>query len=491
MSTTKVPNFMVSPFPPSESETIAALNNKVNTSTYNSDLNSLQGRLDSLENLSISSRLSNIENNYVTTNTTQTLTGTKIFNNNRPIIIQNKTIDLGTAPDTTKNSEILLLTDSSGIGWSNTIGLISTSITTENLCSTNMQVRSNTSSKTTGRISVFADASGNVYTYAPTPATTDNSNQIATTAYVKSNLANYVTTNTDQTLTGTKTITSNLNLSPSSSSSNTGGQINFHYNQSSSPTASIYENAPGTIRLNGDLSISGRVMSNIVAMGPSVPIRIYDMNPTSTTVQRFIQAYDDSGSTAVGSLVFTSAPEAASHDVRLRANNAGTNADLGVSVLSDGTKFTFAPTPATSDNSTKIATTAFVNNRLPYTSGTWTPTCYGYTTAGSTTISGNNCKYVKIGRLVILNVSFTFTVKTAPTGQVRIGGLPFTCDKNAYGLFWSSGHIGYILTASSNVLYIRNVANSIPYLVSWGTSTWDNTVDSTGTIEGSVVYFTA
>ena len=37
-------------------------------------------------------------------------------------------------------------------------------------------------------ISVGWDASGNKYTAAPTPATSDNSTQIATTAYVKSNL---------------------------------------------------------------------------------------------------------------------------------------------------------------------------------------------------------------------------------------------------------------------------------------------------------------
>ena len=400
---------------------------------------------------------------------------------------------------------------------------------------------------------------------------------------------------------GINSTTGNILLYPNSVNDNHGGCINFHYNQSNNTTSSIYEDASGRIRLSGNINITGKVLSNVILEGTGTPIRLYNMNPTSGVVQRFIQAYDDNGSTGVGAVVYTTYPEASEHNVRLRANNAGTYADLGVTTLSDGTRYAFAPTysedyndnsgkiattgfirgmltygyngdvnlrttssaaeagtsvsrtlyfnngdsnaahrlamfrgadlangghrleicalhyfnnatsfntmtfetdannnksirintPATSDNSSQIATTAFVNNRLPYTSGTWTPTCYGYTTAGSTTISGNNCRYVKIGKLVIINVSFTFTVKTAPTGQVRIGGLPFTCDKNAYGLFWSSGHTGYILTASSNVLYIRNVANSIPYLVSWGTSTWDNTVDSTGNVEGSIVYFTA
>lgn len=61
-------------------------------------------------------------------------------------------------------------------------------------------------------VRVGYDASGNAYTYAPTPATADNSTQIATTAFVKAqgyltshqSLANYVTTNTDQDITGNK-----------------------------------------------------------------------------------------------------------------------------------------------------------------------------------------------------------------------------------------------------------------------------------------------
>ena len=49
------------------------------------------------------------------------------------------------------------------------------------------------------------DSSGNVYTAAPTPATSDNSSNIATTAFVKAQ--NYVTCSTDQTISGNKTFT--------------------------------------------------------------------------------------------------------------------------------------------------------------------------------------------------------------------------------------------------------------------------------------------
>jgi len=46
------------------------------------------------------------------------------------------------------------------------------------------------------------------------------------------------------------------------------------------------------------------------------------------------------------------------------SSSASGSCELGVKVLADGTKQTFAPTPATADNSTQIATTAFVNNRI-------------------------------------------------------------------------------------------------------------------------------
>lgn len=69
-------------------------------------------------------------------------------------------------------------------------------------------------------IRVGYDASGNVYTSAPTPATADNSTQIATTAFVKAqgyltshqSLANYVTTNTDQSISGIKSHSKHISI---------------------------------------------------------------------------------------------------------------------------------------------------------------------------------------------------------------------------------------------------------------------------------------
>lgn len=391
---------------------------------------------------------------------------------------------------------------------------------------------------------------------------------------------------------GIQSYTGSIHLYPNSVSANQSGSVLFHYNQSSSPTTSIYENAPGTIRLNGDLSISGKVVSNIVAVGSgTIPIRIYDMNPTSTTAQRFIQAYDDSGSTGVGSLVFTSTPEAESHDVRLRANNAGTYADLGVVTLSDGTKYAYAPTysanyndnsskiattgfvrgaltygyigdvnlrttssadeagtsvsrtlyfnngdsnaghrlamlraadlangghkleicalhyinnaasfntmtfettadnvksirintPATSDNSSQIATTAFVNNRLPYTAGSWTPVLAGGTTEGEFTHTAQFGRYTRIGNICIFYCRLSINgIVTEPSGAMFIKGLPYTSlNQVNCGAFIAVGQNsfrkifgGSMLGSSTKINLWANNTETPSYKDSavWGTS---------------------
>ena len=79
---------------------------------------------------------------------------------------------------------------------------------------------STTSNGDNAYLRIGYDASGNVYTSAPTPATTDNSTQIATTAFVKAqgyltshqSLANYVTTNTDQSISGIKSHSKHISI---------------------------------------------------------------------------------------------------------------------------------------------------------------------------------------------------------------------------------------------------------------------------------------
>ena len=329
---------MVSPRPPSETETTTALNSKVDTSTYNTDISSLQSRLTTLENLSISSRLSSIE-------------------------------------------------------------------------------------------------------------------------------ANYVTTNTNQTLTGTKTITSNLNLSPSSSSSNTGGAINFHYNQNSNATSSIVENASGQIRVNGDLNLTGDITSPIRTTNSTIFMKNTSITvgtaPSATKFSELWLLHPTDSSFPLGFVgTVLNTENTVKTRLRVMRNSTPTkSADIAVCVDDDGNVFTEAPTPATNDDSTKIATTAFVNNRLPYTTGSWTPTLAGSETAGTFTYTNVIGFYLKIGKLVYVSWYIRATIDTSkalPTGQVIIKGLPFISRKshafNANTTF--SKHVD-LITVSDGTTYIK------------------------------------
>ena len=57
--------------------------------------------------------------------------------------------------------------------------------------------------------------------------------------------------------------------------------------------------------------------------------------------------------------------------------------------------------------------------------GTFTPTMYGGTIAGSLTYTSQSGTYVLIGELCFVELAVQGTVATVPTGNVNIGGLPF------------------------------------------------------------------
>jgi hypothetical protein len=60
-----------------------------------------------------------------------------------------------------------------------------------------------------------------------------------------------------------------------------------------------------------------------------------------------------------------------------------------------------------------------------YEEGTWTPTVFGSTTAGTYTIIFSNSRYRKIGSQVTVWGDVQFSAATGGAGNVRIGNLPF------------------------------------------------------------------
>ena len=111
-----------------------------------------------------------------------------------------------------------------------------------------------------------------------------------------------------------------------------------------------------------------------------------------------------------------------------------------------------------------------VNNALnDYEEGSWTPTYYGATTAGSYSLTSTQAKYTKIGNTVHLYVDIKNIIQSsAGTGLLRIGGLPFTpSNGNEAGsiilenfTFPSSVEYAVIRTSTSNYLMLVGIRNS-------------------------------
>jgi hypothetical protein len=100
-----------------------------------------------------------------------------------------------------------------------------------------------------------------------------------------------------------------------------------------------------------------------------------------------------------------------------------------------------------------------VNTLDDYEEGTWTPTFFGSSSAGTTTYNSRAGNYTKVGRLVTVNASMAISSATG-TGVVTIGGFPFTSASGTQGrcvpmvnnVNWSGGSYLIIFMYESNTL---------------------------------------
>jgi hypothetical protein len=77
-----------------------------------------------------------------------------------------------------------------------------------------------------------------------------------------------------------------------------------------------------------------------------------------------------------------------------------------------------------------------------YEEGTWTPTLYGATTAGTTTYTAQDGSYTRVGNRIVCGGRVIWTNATG-TGAARIGGLPFTAvsgSQNRGMISWQYYH---------------------------------------------------
>jgi hypothetical protein len=100
----------------------------------------------------------------------------------------------------------------------------------------------------------------------------------------------------------------------------------------------------------------------------------------------------------------------------------------------------------TSGSGIYIGGASSANKLDDYEEGTFTPTAFGATSAGTTTHVSQIGYYTKIGRLVTVNLIVQWSAMTG-TGNLRFGGLPFTiANKTQHYPIGSCLHSGLNLT---------------------------------------------
>lgn len=104
-----------------------------------------------------------------------------------------------------------------------------------------------------------------------------------------------------------------------------------------------------------------------------------------------------------------------------------------------------------------------------YEEGTFTPTLYGFVTAGSGTYDFRNGFYTKIGNLVFFNLNFYCTSHTG-TGGMSISGLPFTVQNdrasvsvitNALTLTTNAIAVGFAEKSSNAIILYQQLNGSL------------------------------
>ena len=106
-------------------------------------------------------------------------------------------------------------------------------------------------------------------------------------------------------------------------------------------------------------------------------------------------------------------------------------------------------------NSTGTMTSELLND---YEEGTFTPVVQGSTVLGVGVYSVQIGRYTKIGRLVTVEIYIGWTAHTG-TGNLRIGGLPFTVNAAAYSAA-TIGLISNIALSASNTASAFNEINT-------------------------------
>jgi hypothetical protein len=117
----------------------------------------------------------------------------------------------------------------------------------------------------------------------------------------------------------------------------------------------------------------------------------------------------------------------------------------GATPAGSGSGITFPATQSASSDA---------NTLDDYEEGTWTPSYVGTSTNPTVTYGGLRAGwYTKIGNQVTAWCQLSVVGTTGGSGQLRLGGLPFTSNSNSS--FYSSGSVGTVYNLGHSASYCQ------------------------------------
>lgn len=355
-------------------------------------------------NIIIEGESGDIPENYVTIDTDQIISGEKIFTQNLIVHnsspyneIANSDITKSTLPNETKELGILFEDNAISDAISARLGDVIYSVDSTGNSKTELKAYKFDNSNDSAKLSVTYPLVGNPYTYAPNPANDSNDNNIATTSWVRTllgdvDLTNYVKLNTAQTITGNKTF---------------------------SGTTTITGPLQVTLNNSNDVRILNQYTSYTKGTAPS-------------TAQYSGIVINDNAGTEMATFYSRVNTNNINSAIML-VKNPGTGVGEGdqkiaIHYPADGTAYTEAPTPDIFDDSTKIATTAFVkaqgyaiDSGLVHLTGTETITG-DKTFSGTTAVTGQLQVKSNDNDVRVLNQYANYTKGTTPSA-VQYSGI--------------------------------------------------------------------
>jgi hypothetical protein len=170
------------------------------------------------------------------------------------------------------------------------------------------------------------------------------------------------------------------------------------------------------------------------------------------------------GSSDTGILFISSADAITPHNT---STNAARSASIDIGTSSRTFKDLYL------SGGVHLGGTGSANKLDDYEEGTFTPTAYGASTAGTTTYATQTGSYTKVGDTVNVDIYISWTAMTG-TGNLRIGGLPFTSSSASnyfasgtivplLGFTWPSGmtQLNPIMSASDTAMSIYGSATDL------------------------------